>query len=683
TKAQRALSLARSGRHIAAQRVAEQMRYHPGVSTQMFRLVQQKLADAARIGRAAPRVDIPADYLGALDLGFRAPFRKVVAGVKPPQPYPAGMALPQLVGVKNEHKFLADAAIVLAARAAHRMRRTEVILCVDPTTDVGAVIGALMRQTYTGDIRLTVLTDTPGTLPDVPDRLSPRIVGAPIQSKTGMAAVQAILDRETSENDDPLVVMLSGCAILDPTALDRAVFSARVSDRLFQPLLARTGTGPLETGFNTTKRRHKLFSGRYPFRDMQGLNFAASAGLMRDIGLPDTRLSNPTLAGRELAFRAFVRGAYFTPLQITHIAHHSADTASPEEAALYGTLTPNPWDRKVDGRYEVPRVTIYIPAYNAERYICDAVNSVLDQDVQDLEICICNDGSLDATADLLETQYGDEPRVHWTNSRNGGIGYGSNTAIRLGRAPYIGQVDSDDRLKPGAVRRLMTYLDENPETACVYGSCERIDADGAYIKDEYRWPQFSRHKMMVTSITHHFRMFRRSAWERSGYFREDIVNAIDYDIFLKMSETGPFHHIDEVLYQRRWHGENTSSVNEGFQTTNTHRVQTEALKRLGLDRFWELHIPDPKMPRRITYRRRPDTRTVLFWPDYSRVNPYQHMLYGDAKQRMEICAGDIDAALATLRTMDDPSHLTFHLHWINMVMRGVSDPTEADAKVDA
>src|SRR5699024_4540363 len=115
--------------------------------------------------------------------------------------------------------------------------------------------------------------------------------------------------------------------------------------------------------------------------------------------------------------------------------------------------------------------------------------------------------------------------------------------------------------------------DENPDIACAYASCERVDAAGDYIKDEYSWPVFSREKMMITSIAHHFRMFRRYAWERTTKFREDIVNGVDYDIFLKMSEVGKFHHIDEKLYQRRWHGENTSHVNEHHQTANTYRVQ--------------------------------------------------------------------------------------------------------------
>jgi len=204
----------------------------------------------------------------------------------------------------------------------------------------------------------------------------------------------------------------------------------------------------------------------------------------------------------------------------------------------------------------------------------------------------------------------------------------------------------------------------------------------ANISDEYSWEHFMREKMMITSIAHHFRMFRRSAWERTTKFREDIVNAVDYDIFLKLSEVGRFHHVNEKLYQRRWHGENTSIVNEGFQTTNAYRVQTETLDRLGMGRFWEVYVPDPNEPRRVTYRRKKDTKMVVFWPNYSRANPYQKLLYQKAGQTVEFCAGNIDAALQAIEKSAQPELVTFHLHWLNFIFTDITEQDEAQKAVD-
>lgn len=682
TRAQRLLTLAANGWFKPARQMLENLRYNADISEAMFTILQKKLSDIETQGQASPRIDLPCDYLrhGA-EYGFNIPFRRLRAGTKSPNPFPPSLAMPRHVGVRNDSSFILDAATVLAPQINHRMRRIEVFWAHLSGCDSDAMIDGLMSQTFTGLIRLTVITNTPETLPDIPEKLSPKVISGSILGDAAHAHMRERLDAEPGENNDPLMLFVTGTVRLGATALDRVVFAARASDKLFFPLYTYEKKEYLDTTFRGNNPEG-LFNSRYPFRDMQGLNFAAPAGLLRLIGLPDQQFRSLGFAARDIAFRAFTHGSYFLPLPVDKVLWIKDEDNHSQDFALYVSLCPNHWDRKKDGTFAVPKVSIYIPAYNAARYIQSAIDSVLEQDVADLEVCVCNDGSLDGTGELLEQLYGNNSQVRWVNSRNGGIGYGSNTAIRMSKSPYIGQLDSDDRLTPGAVRRLMTYLDENPEIACAYGSCERIDGNGDYVHDEYRWPEFSREKMMVTSITHHFRMFRRSAWERTERFREDIVNAIDYDIFLKLSETGPFKHIDEMMYQRRWHGDNTSSVHEGFQTTNTHRVQKETLKRLGLSRFWDIHLPDIEQPRRVTYKRHHDTQAVIFWPDYSRDNPYQQKLYSAARKSFEICAGDIDAALDALKDVPNPHQLTFHLHWLNFLLRDVTKESEAKKRCD-
>jgi glycosyltransferase involved in cell wall biosynthesis len=681
-RARKALALADNARPYEAFRTLEHIRYHPDISGEIFDIFVRHIDQRAALGPASgvPLINTPEDYLRNTDLGLRAPFRQLRANAKAPSPFPPSMAMPPLVGVQNDYSFLSDAATVLGPSMQDRLQTTHVIFSSSGAEDLGLLLADISAQTYTGRIKVTVFGDVDaGFAPRSDDRISVEVVVAPLLSVQANLRLREIVDQD----EDVLFAFLSGHIRLDPAALDRAAHNARVTDALVQPLITFSPKAALQTPFSTSFRP-KAFSGRYPFRDMQGMNFVAPSGLLRRVGLPDDRFGSTYFAARELAFRMFVRGAYFAPLQVSDVKPLRDETLAQNQAdaALYISLCPNHWDRKAAGTFERPLVSVYIPAYNASRYIQHAVDSVLEQDFDDLEVCICNDGSRDNTADILQRLYGANPKVHWENRRNGGIGTGSNSAIHMSQGPYIGQLDSDDTLKPGAVRRMAEYLDEHPKTACVYGSCERIDADGNYVKNEYSWPQFSREKMMVTSVAHHFRMFRRANWERTSKFREDIVNGIDYDIFLKLSETGPLHHIDEILYQRRWHGENTSVVNEHHQTANTHRVQTETLKRLGLNRFWEVHIPDPKEPRRVTYRRKPDTRTVLFWPDYSRSNPYQQMLYGEARKTTEICAGNIDAALNIIDEFDDPANLTFHLHWLNFLFADLTDAGEAKSRAD-
>jgi glycosyltransferase involved in cell wall biosynthesis len=475
-----------------------------------------------------------------------------------------------------------------------------------------------------------------------------------------------------------LVVFLDGRARPDPCLILRAAHLAAASDRVVQPILPmRAGAGPLETPFAALPETNLT---RFPFRDVLGFNLAVPAALLRAAGSPDPRFVSETPAARELAFRMHRLGAWFAPLTVPGPAWE-VEPSTPEDVDLLRATTPNAWTRKKGGRFEVPRVSVYIPAFNASRYLRAAVESVLEQDFEDLEVCVADDGSTDGTPELLERMAEEDDRVRWTRLANGGIGWASNRAIAMSRGPYVGQLDSDDRLKPGAVRRLVDTLDGDPKLACAYGSAERIDAKGEYVKDEYAWPVFSREKMMVTSIAHHFRMFRRAAFERTAGFREDITNAVDYDLFLKLSEAGPLRHVEEVLYQRRWHGENTSAVNEDAQTENTWRVQRQALRRQGLERYWEVFIPNPDKPRRVSYRRRWGHSLVMMWPHY-RDNPYQHLLYAGLEDRAEIVIGDIDAAIEAQERLKRRGPVVFHLHWLNALLRGVTDPAMARAAVD-
>jgi chondroitin synthase len=175
---------------------------------------------------------------------------------------------------------------------------------------------------------------------------------------------------------------------------------------------------------------------------------------------------------------------------------------------------------------------------------------------------------------------------------------------------YIAQLDSDDLLKRNAVETLVSYLDRN-DVGCVYGSTELIDAEGKYMGPGFNWPEFSRERMMVSMIGHHFRMFRRRDWMRTEGFSEDLLNAVDYDMMLKLSEVCTLVHIDKVLYSYRLHGLNTSLVSKDEQDINDRIAVERALERMGLAELWEVYTPDPAWPRRKAYRRKGLSGEVL------------------------------------------------------------------------
>ena len=647
----------------------QHVRYHPALGEAALDIFDRQIAAERPEGLNGEKMNTNADLMRNRSGLLRPPFRRVVLGNNPPSPYPFDLTLSTRMGIQNDVQPFYQAIPGMTVDAAETPIRLLVIYVVNEPSAVERILADLAKQK--GATTLDIILSTPGTESSFATQaaafLNPRIVPFGPMS----AEMNRLVEDALSTVDG--VVFLSGAIEIDSALFDRASRLLRVSDKIVQ------GLWPVDVSQKMTPyalRTANAFTRRYPFRDMKGLNLLIPSALLRRTGGLDPRFSDSFLAAKELAWRCWNLGAWFSPLLTARVDPENGGETDTDKA-LYRELSPNSWDRPDDGRFERPKVSIYIPAYNCEKYIENAIGSVLDQDFEDLEVCVAVDGSPDDTLKVLERSFGTDPRVRFADGANGGIGHASNRAIMMSRGIYVGQLDSDDRLKSGAVRRLADYLDEHPDVACCYGSCERIDAEGNFIKQEYSWPEFSREKMMITSIAHHFRMFRRAAWERTETFRTDIINAVDYDVFLKLMDTGRLHHVEETLYQRRWHGENTSSINEVYQTSNTHKVQTEALKRMNLDQFWRVHVANPSEPRKVSYRRDVTKPRILFWPDYSRANPYQHLLYREASETCEITAGPIAAALDLLEHAPKSGPVIFHLHWTNFLFLEQESATAA------
>lgn len=354
-----------------------------------------------------------------------------------------------------------------------------------------------------------------------------------------------------------------------------------------------------------------LIDDLWPFTKAAGGNIAFSRRLFEKAGFVDEDFVGWGCEDDEHGYRLFNSGAYFIPMMAIVSLHQEplADAkpvAQGEECfrtkghaitrKLFGRKCPAPTVRKyVQGElFDVPKVSIYIPAYNAERYIRDAVESCLNQSFDDLEVCICNDGSTDRTLEILQQNFGQNPKVRWISQENGGIGKATNTAIGLCRGMYIGQLDADDLLKREAVRRCVEILDHNNVDG-VYTDCDYIDPSGRYIRDGWCGGDFSREWMTTGMIATHFRMFRKRLWSRTTGCNEKIKNAVDLDLWLKLNERGNIRHIHEVLYSYRWHGSNTSIRHRKDQEINHLKVVSDSLTRQGLDRFWRVQSAGDKL----------------------------------------------------------------------------------------
>ena len=341
-------------------------------------------------------------------------------------------------------------------------------------------------------------------------------------------------------------------------------------------------------------------------------------------------------------------------------------------------LYPLSTDRKLSEQYKVPLVDIYIPLYNCEKYIEEAINSCLNQTVKDIRICISDDGSSDDSVAIVKRLQVQHKNIVLEEHSNSGISITTMRAIGLGNGLLIAQLDSDDLLMPDAVETLIAPLLKDEELGCAYGSCERIDGDGKYLKNEYDYPRFEREKMLSTSICHHFRMWKRKYYNRTTKFNPFIVNGIDYDFFSKLGEVTKIHHHKKILYRRRWHGGNTSIRREKDQTRNTYICIINSILRQGLSDVLPFS-PNVEEPRRIQFKRK-KRKTMLFrFPDYSYSNPYQNLLYKGLSSDIEVKKGGIESAIGS---QESGIKTLFHLHWLNFILNSAESDGHAETLVD-
>jgi len=377
-----------------------------------------------------------------------------------------------------------------------------------------------------------------------------------------------------------------------------------------------TGRGPEGDEAPSEDWRYKFYAdsnnakdAKYAFRWLCGGNICFHRPLHDAIGGFDESFTAWGAEDQEYGYRMYAAGAWFIPVENAVGLHQEPPGGSNETDRDSGrSITREQLIEKCpamyrkserDRIYEVPKVTVYIPAYNCIDFIEQAVESALNQTFTDLEVVICDDGSTDGTGELLDELYGEHPRVVIIHQENGGISNASNTAIRAGRGEYILQLDADDVLLPIAAESLLRVFEENKiDIGFVYGDSYLINARNEDLGYAYSWSVYSRQRLSNGMMIHHPRMFRRRDYNRTTGFDERITNAVDFDFFLKLSELTTGYHLQMPMYLYRQHDENTSKVDKSKQDSNTHYCVRQHLERTGLSGRVAIE-KDPSAPRKI------------------------------------------------------------------------------------
>lgn len=219
------------------------------------------------------------------------------------------------------------------------------------------------------------------------------------------------------------------------------------------------------------------------------------------------------------------------------------------------------------------KISVIIPAYNHEKYITEAINSVLNQSFQDFEIIIINDGSTDSTEQRILSIH--DKRIQYVSQENRGAHSAINRGISLSQGEYISILNSDDIYFPKRLETCLNYLENNSNCSVVMSTVEGTYSDGTPVKqrvtpqgkawlDWYRdalpfinedkfYPYtFAKNIMITTSNL----FARRKCFQECGGFKA-LRYAHDWDMLIRLSRRYQIHLIKEDLLKYRLHSENT------------------------------------------------------------------------------------------------------------------------------
>jgi glycosyltransferase involved in cell wall biosynthesis len=223
-----------------------------------------------------------------------------------------------------------------------------------------------------------------------------------------------------------------------------------------------------------------------------------------------------------------------------------------------------------------------MPVRNGARWLREAVDSVLGQELRDFELVIIDDGSDDDTLGVIERCRRDDDRMRVLRQPPQGIVAALNLGIAAARASFLARLDADDVARPDRLARQFAFIECHDRVDLVGSAAQLIDESGTVIgrvAPPVDPGKLARHLRRGNPVVHSSVMMRADAVRRSGGYRTAFAAAEDYDLWLRMSEHGGIANLPEPLVSLRRHGASVSRRNAVRQAFSVRLAQRSAAAR--------------------------------------------------------------------------------------------------------
>jgi glycosyltransferase involved in cell wall biosynthesis len=285
-----------------------------------------------------------------------------------------------------------------------------------------------------------------------------------------------------------------------------------------------------------------------------------------------------------------------------------------------------------------------MPAFNAEKYIAEAIKSVLEQTYSNLELIIIDDGSTDSTAAIVESFH--DTRIQLLRKANGGAASARNEGLRNARGEYIMFLDADDKIVPWYIYRHLVSFEQHPQASLIYCDHKLIDEHNRAARI-LRQPEYTDRRNLIRDM---FRcafpvispigLIKRKVFEITGFLDESLLIGEDYDLMRRfILHSFSAVRLPKALYLRR-------ILSESLSRTET--PQKAAAHFTAIQRWTETFTAEELFPdvdwSRIPLNRRKNFLQTLIGATYRTIGKNY------AQSRGRICAAmAFDLACGALR----------------------------------
>ena len=200
---------------------------------------------------------------------------------------------------------------------------------------------------------------------------------------------------------------------------------------------------------------------------------------------------------------------------------------------------------------KTPKISVVMSVYNGEKYLSEAIDSILNQTFKDFEFIIINDGSTDRSLEIIQS-YNDD-RIVLINQKNVGLAKSLNNGIAISKSDFIARMDADDIAYPERIQKQHKFLSSNPEYIIVGSNAKIIDKDGYFVYNSNlsTTDEEMKQKLPSTPFIHPSVMFRKDIFYKAKQYPEYMLKAQDLILFNRMAKLGKFANISENLMQYR------------------------------------------------------------------------------------------------------------------------------------